>query len=484
LVCRRFHVAFAFSLLFALTLVPLVAPPGIASDRFLPVDEGHTVLLPLTYRHYPWRSPFGVEVNSSMEGILLERAEDLGISWVRLHRVSWRAIQPQEGGPYDWSVLSSFESELRSLRRAGLTPIVIVHHSPRWATLNEPQATDCGAIRADKFDDFAAFMHALVARYSQAEFNVHYWELGNEPDVDPTLVERDSVFGCWGDIRDPYYGGRHYGEMLKVVTPRIRAADPQARVLIGGLLLNTPHTVNPALGKPELFLEGILRAGAAPYFDIVPFHSYPFYMGDQVDYDNGPHSSSWSTWGGRIAGKARYLKQVLDNHGVAKPLFLNESALACSNAWYTCNPPPPAFFQAQADFVVRTYVRGLSRGIQAFIWYTLDGPGWLYSGLLTRDNNPRRAYTAHQHLATRLHATRFQDQVDYGPGVEAYSFFRNNELVHVVWSIDSSPDTIAVPQSRFLAAYQRDGAPLTPTTVGSDYQFVVGFSPIYIELRR
>ena len=35
------------------------------------------------------------------------------------------------------------------------------------------------------------------------EFDVHYWELGNEPDVDPILVNSSSGFGCWGDIDDP-----------------------------------------------------------------------------------------------------------------------------------------------------------------------------------------------------------------------------------------------------------------------------------------
>jgi len=414
----------------------------------------------------------------------LTRAEDLGVGWVRLHRVSWRAIQPIESGPYDWSKLSSLENELRALRQAGITPIVIIQHSPRWATINGPVETDCGAIRTDKFDAFKDFMVALVNRYKQPEFGVHYWELGNEPDVDPTLVPPDYLFGCWGDADDPYYGGQHYGEMLKVVTPAIKDADPSARVLIGGLLLASPNS-DPVHGKPEWFLKGILEAGEPPYdyFDIVPYHAYPSYTGQDADYDNGL-PTQWKEMGGWTLGKARYLRQIMAEYGVDKPLFLDETALGCNDDYYACDPPPPKFFEAQADYISRTLPRALSEDIRAFVWYTLDGPGWRDGGLLDSSLNPRPAYRAYQHLTLRLQDSHFEQVVDYGPGVEAYSFASGAKRIHVLWSEDAVADTISVPQAKFLAAYDRDGAALTPTAVDSDYQFQVGFSPIYLVMNQ
>jgi Cellulase (glycosyl hydrolase family 5) len=443
-----------------------------------------TLNLPIVLRNYPWPSPFGVELNAPLGGTLLARAESLGPKWIRFHRVSWRAVQPDETSPYDWSVLSSFEDELRSAREAGFTPIVIIHHSPPWATINIPSQTDCGAIRTDKLDEFAAFVQALVNRYKGSEFNVHYWELGNEPDIDPTLVPVNQVFGCWGDISDPYYGGRHYGEMLKVVTPAIKAADPSAKVLIGGLLLATPDTTTPGLGKPELFLKGILTAGAAPYFDIVPYHAYPSYTGANVDYDNGLSSGKWYSWGGWTVGKARFLRQMMADFGVVKPLFLDETALGCNSDWYPCDPVPADFLEAQADYIVRTLGRALSEDIQAIVWYTLNGPGWRQGGLLDASSNPRPSYVAYQNLIARLYKSRFEQAVNYGPAIEGYSFATGAVDVQVVCSIDTTPDTILVPQSTFLAAYDRGGTSLTPTPVGSDYQFNVGFGPIFLELRR
>jgi hypothetical protein len=415
----------------------------------------------------------------------VQHAQDLGMRPIRFHRVSWRAIQPNEGDPYDWSVLSTFEAELVAARKAGLTPMVIVHHSPRWATINDPIVTDCGAIRADKFGAFAAFMSALVRRYAQPPFDVHYWELGNEPDVDPTLVPPDMVFGCWGDIDDPYYGGRHYGAMLNVVSPAIRAADPTAKILIGGLLLDQPVS-RPGLGSPQRFLEGVLLAGAAPHLDYVPYHAYPSYYapapGTLVDYDL--ESQVWGPWGGWTLGKARFLRQVMASFGVSKPLMVNETALGCNPDWYTCNPPPVEFFQAQADYLVRTFSRGRSEDISGFIWYTLSGPGWRNTGLLDADGIPRPAYWAYQQLASQLNRSVYEGSVVYGGDVEAYSFVRAKDRVHVIWSLDNVVNTINVPQSAFLAAYDRDGTALSPVAADPYYQFSVGFSPIYLVLKK
>ena len=85
--------------------------------------------------------------------------------------------------------------------------------TPAWA--QKYPGVACGPISEDALDDFAEFMAALVSRYSQPPYNVRYWEIGNEPDIDRTLVDSQSIYGCWGEKDDPYYGGKYYGEMLK-----------------------------------------------------------------------------------------------------------------------------------------------------------------------------------------------------------------------------------------------------------------------------
>lgn len=472
----NFHIR--AGLLFALLLIALnghAVPPSSAA-----LVTGHALYLPAIQNNYPWISPFSVEVTQRLSSTLVAEADELGVGWMRLRRLYWRDVQPTEQSDYDWSALSGFEEELRLLAETGIQPVVIVHHSPDWATVHE---TSCSAIRQDKFNAFAAFMAAAANRYKTSEFNVHHWELGNEPDVDPSLVPPDNVFGCWGDAGDPYYGGRHYGEMLQVVAPAIRDADPEAKILIGGLLLDSPTSLEPGANKPSLFLKGILESGAADDFDMVPYHFYSSYSGVQMDYDRAP-GLSWASRGGMTLGKARFLRQIMAEYGVDKPLLLNETALSCNPQYQVCDPPIPAFFEAQADHLVRTFVRALSADVGGLTWYTLNGPGWRQGGLLNADGTRRPAFIAYRALAQRLNGARYDSAADYGAGIEAYRFSRSGSNVHVVWSTDSSTHTIRILQSQLLHAHNRSGELLVPTPAGDFYELTVGFEPIYLELRR
>jgi len=469
---------FRVGLLLALLLMALSWPTAaLWGDESAPK---HVLYLPVILRDDPWGSPFSVETSSLLTQTLTDRTKELGVAWMRLHRLYWRDVQPTEQSAYDWSAMSAFEGELRRLAAAGIQPIVIVHQSPRWATLHE---TACSAVRPDKLPAFAAFMSAAVNRYKAPEFNVHYWELGNEPDVDPTLVGTDQVFGCWGDANAPYYGGQYYGEMLKVVAPAIRSADPTAKILIGGLLLDRPVDLQPGPNKPSLFLKGLLEAGAADYFDLVPYHAYPSFANAQMDHDTTSYTS-WAPWGGMVLGKARFLRQIMDEYGVDKPLLLNETALSCYDKYTACNPPPETFFEAQADHLVRTFVRAQSAHVGGLSWYTLNGPGWRQGGLLDSEYERRPAFVAYRALIERLSWARYDSPADYGAGIEAYRFTQGEHNVHVVWSKDQTVHTIRVLGSQLIRAYNRDGALLRPVLSGDYRELTVGFQPIYLEIAR
>ncbi len=451
---------------------------------FIPIARNRSdgmarVYLPTVRHNSPLRSSFlSFEAIAGTLGQskIARLADALGARWTRISAASWRRVQPNQGDSYDWSALSVLERDLLAANRAGLTPMVTVLDSPAWATVT---GGTCGAIQEERFADFAAFMRALVTRYKEPPFNVRHWELGNEPDVDPALVPPDSGFGCWGNKNDPYYGGEQYGRMLNAVTPAIKAVDPGAKVITGGLLLGTPETENKQdLGEPEKFFEGILRAAEAQNFDIVAYHIYDFHSGNAPIWNRPEYE-------GIEKGKPRFLQAIMRQYDVSKPLIANEVAyLWCEDRPNSpCAPPTAEFFDAQADAAPRLFSRTLSVGnIEHMTWYLLNGPGFRQSGLLDSSQNPRPVYIAYQQFARQVgSSTAPPTQVqDYGESFEAYRFVSAGKVVDVVWSRDAQPRQLNIPQSQFLTAFNRDGQAIVPASQDGNAVLTVGSGAVYI----
>ncbi len=411
------------------------------------------------------------------------QAAALGASWIRLNGVLWHEVQPVQGGPYNWNALATFERDLAVAQELGLIPVVIVRGTPQWAGFAENLGSDgqyalCSATRDDALPAYAAFLEALATRYRG---QVNYWEIGNEPDVDPRLVPSNFEFGCLGQISDPYYGGERYGRLLNAAAPALRRGNPNAKIVFGGLLLDRPETTDPNYGRPERFLEGALVANAAGSFDILAYHAYPSFYQTNADADLTPNR--WQALGGYVIGKARYIKEVLSRYNVQKPLWLNETGLLCTPPYAPCDPPTNAFFQNQAEMMPRLFARAAAEGVTMVSWYTLDGPSWRNAGLLDANQQPRLAFYAYQQMARKLVIYRQVQAVDYGPNLEAYRFNTPTALVDVLWSRSAAIYSVDVPTSSFIRASNLYGEAINGTVVGGNTRLTVGFAPIYIERR-
>lgn len=229
-------------------------------------NENNSIYLPLSVNNYPWETTFGAQIVNLGNPSVVTLAKDSGIYWARIDAFDWSKIEPLNTSPaaYKWNVVD--EDSLSAANENDINVIAIIRKTPSWAQKIPPHV--CGPIKQSAFSDYANFIKDLVKRYSAPPYNIKYWELGNEPDVDPSLVSPTSVFGCWGDKNEKYYGGEYYAEMLKVIYPAIKAVDPAAKVLIGGLLLDCDPT-HPPEGrdcKPAKFLEGIIRNGGGGIF--------------------------------------------------------------------------------------------------------------------------------------------------------------------------------------------------------------------------
>jgi len=453
----------------------LAAQPSRASR-----NAASTVYLPLAVRNFPPPpTVFGAEVSTFTDPALIQLAVDARLSWVRIPAFDWNKIEPNAPvngqHTYDWSQVP--ESSLQNIAANHMYAIATVRATPLWA--QSIPGVYCSRVKPEYLADYAAFVQAAVARYSQPPYNVRYWELGNEPDVDPSIPVGNStgVMGCWGDQNDPYYGGGYYADMLKVVYPAIKAADPDAQVLIGGLLLDCDPADPDCPGDkkiPPKFFEGILRNGGGAYFDIVSFHGYPVFDGGLIVDEI---SIAWDQRGGVLLGKAAFLREVMQQYGVDKPLLHTEGALLCPE-WNPndCDPPTTAYTEAKSGYVVRMFAGAMAGDFQGSIWYTLDGGGWRNAGLIGDTANPNPAYQAFKFITAELQDAHYTGQLSgLDPALRGYTFQKADKTIWVVWPMDAAAHALTLPAG-VTAVYDKLGNPLSITaTLQVD-------SSVYIEL--
>ncbi len=191
-------------------------------------------------------------VNAALEqyagealGWALDTIDAGGFTWVR-HRFPWAEIEPAPG-EFDWAPWDPIVAE--SVDR-GLQLIVVLDTPPAWAGMPpDPEA-------------FARFAGALANRYMA---QLVYYEIWHNPNLGSS----------WDGSVDPYT----YADLLARAATAIRAADPNARILLGGLAPNVetgPQNYNEAR-----FLERLYAAGAAPHFDLVGVQPYGFHTGPE-----------------------------------------------------------------------------------------------------------------------------------------------------------------------------------------------------------
>ena len=390
--------------------------------------------------------PFGIEVNGAHGSEEFDRVKQAGANWTRLAGLWWPSVEPEEG-KYDWTAMTWLETLFVQARNNGLTPILIIRGTPMWAQAYS--GVDCGPIRPDKLPAFADFMAVIVNRYGNAKYNVRHWELGNEPDIDRNIVGSNHDIGCWGDDQDTYYGGGAYANMLKAVYPRIKQVDPQAQVLVGGLVLDCDP--RPGGGcpdetrrRPARFLEGVLRAGGASYFDAVSFHSYDYY--DRVPglYSNSNWQSDSASTGPVFINKAAFIRSLLEHYGASnKRMYNTEDALLC----HAC-VDDVGYEWTKALYASQLNISTLQSGLGASIWFRLaDWPG---TALIDSRMLPTRAYVSYR-TATLWLTDAVVVRVLKPPeledkGLRGVVLMRGSESMWIVWVVDGSAHQLKLPK--------------------------------------
>ncbi len=177
---------------------------------------------------------------------LLQHLLALGAEKVRVPLTWYLAEESQ--GQYDFGYWIDMTDEYRAV---GIDPMYFVLAAPDWAAA--PGTT--GDIRPPQDPaDYASFMGAAAETFAGQGVA---WQIWNEAN--------NTAY--WGGLQST---AQDYMDLLEPAYAAIKAADPEATVVCGPILLQF------FLGADTSYLEEALALGMLDSCDAVSVHAYPF----------------------------------------------------------------------------------------------------------------------------------------------------------------------------------------------------------------
>ncbi|MEW6223965.1 MAG: Ig-like domain-containing protein [Chloroflexota bacterium] len=172
-------------------------------------------------------------------------AERSGVTVVR-ESFDWHNVEPQRQGYFHWA---QADQAVAAARAHQLDIMGRLQYTASWASSAPSSVTGSQRQVYPPRDvaDFAAYAREVVHRYKD---RIHVWQIWNE----------QNLAAMWRPAPDP----AAYAALLKAAYAAIKAEDPGATVVLGGL----------STGPDQAFLQGLREAGAWSSFDVLAIHSF------------------------------------------------------------------------------------------------------------------------------------------------------------------------------------------------------------------
>ena len=410
-----------------LTLVALIAALAQRPVALL-ADPGHYVVrVPVAARTWQteptdprWVSPFGIDMYGGIsDGQGLAKMRQAGASWV-VTTMDWSSVQPTQSGPLDWS---HYDQAFADANAAGMDVCVLVLGVPDWAdgTGMTGHLAEFVAAAAERYDGDGD------ANDAPGSPVVEYWSFFGEPD------SKDG----WGNR------GEDYAQMLSLVYPSVKAANPGAVVMNGGIAFSD-FVDDPASNLKQFvrgFMDAVIAAGGRQYMDMLAVHFYPTLIG---------------TWAEKVAmlyDTAR--DQQVGDQMRSLPLISPEMG-------YWSYPQEASGERDQAVHLVKLFVTGIANGVKRLAWFAVfDGnpavPTELHGLFRGSDlNQPKLSYWAYRTMTYELNSFSYKgmDHQESGKSpwqytYEGYVFQRNLDGAQrmVAWA-NAGTVPVAIKASR------------------------------------
>jgi len=283
---------------------------------------------------------------------------DAGVKWVRLgqyeapsDQIGWDWVEQTPG---HYAVPQGAEEAIRSLRENGVSiEAQLLYSNPLYA--EDPSKRPARVIPAqpgtgpetdprnplylgpktdEQIDAFLRYVHFMVEHYKG---QIDHWEFWNEED-----------WIYWQPEVDLKEKAERYGRILCRFADTVHTANPEAKVMFGGL---AGLTVRPASTVVEFAKNALV--GCPGKIDIMAYHIYPV---DPSGRARPPEEIDTA------GGGAEFRKGVLSIPGVRPDLefWLNE--------WNTNPQMKGSNESVQVRYLPRFYLEQLAHNIRSFVW--------------------------------------------------------------------------------------------------------------------
>jgi hypothetical protein len=436
-------------------------------------------------------SPFGLHV---VTGDLSDPAA-IGARWTR-HLVLWRQIEPRKGEFRDPAQVVPRLNEISDAGFEVLPRIVSVNawaHPDRINRLNaeaarkrEPMGDWTYIGTPTDLDAYRRFVTRLVEAFDGdgvrdapgLKKGVKYWQVENEWDW------------RWKD------SPKEFVDFLKVAYESVKAADPGATVVLGGISKLAPDAFHAGLLGDSFVLNGktitpetlrkqkhfseehplrtyVLEHGH-PYFDAISFHQYGRYQ--------------------TIEKEMEYLRGIMRKHDYEKPVWMTEAGgpFAPYGEEYTED--------RHAQEVVKYYVTALANGVEVVFWSTYQptpewGAAFTNTALLDGSKRKKPAYYSYQLMTSKLgDPVRVERLFSAERGLLARFTRKEGRPLYVAWW-DAGPGGRARAPENFRSLLEEktagktfeitryDGEVRKVTDLGGEIEDLIGKGPVFVEVR-
>jgi hypothetical protein len=236
-----------------------------------------------------------------------EMVLDSGFGWVRF-QLEWQQFERQDD---QWDPLP-IDRKVDELHSQGIKILLAVAKAPEWVLAND------GEHFLNDYGQFEELMTFVSDRY---QGKVQAWEIWNEQNM---------AYEMHGDVRV-----ENYFELLKAGYTGIKAGDPDAKVLFGGL---TPTGVtDPAIAIDDAqYLQQIYeyRDGEVrQYFDILGAHLISTHNApDDTWPDNIGENEGWNDHPSFFFRRGEELREIMVANGDADtPVWITEFGWTTEN---------------------------------------------------------------------------------------------------------------------------------------------------------